>query len=141
VEISEVRKRVKEAIEHAKRAMADRREIINEGTQEYQVFLDRLATPLFRQIANVLRAEGHLFSVATPSGSVRLISDRSGSDYIELSLDTTGRQAQVVVHASRSRGRRVIESELTLGDGPIRDLTEEEVLTAVMKELEPIVER
>ena len=69
------------------------------------------------------------------------MSDKSGSDYIELSLDTSGRHPQVIVHASRSRGRRVSESEMPLGSGPIRDLAEEDVLAAVMKELEPIVER
>jgi hypothetical protein len=141
MEVSEVRKRVKEAIEHARRATAERRTLVDEATREYQLFLDRIATPLFKQLANVLRAEGHLFTTSTPGGSVRLVSDRSGSDFIELLLDTTGRQPQIVVHASRSRGRRTIESETPLHDGPIRDLTEEAVLDAVMKELEPIVER
>ena len=96
---------------------------------------------MFRQVAAVLRAESYMFSVFTPSGSVRLMSDRSGDDYIELSLDTSGTPPQVIGHSSRSRGRRIIESEAPLKQGLVRDLTEEDVLTFVLKELEPFVER
>ena len=78
MEVSDVRKRVKEVIDHAKRAMTERRALVDEATREYQVFLDRIATPLFRQIGNILRAEGHPFTVSTPGSSVRLVSDRSG---------------------------------------------------------------
>jgi len=142
MEVSDVRKRVKEVIDHAKRAMTERRTLVDEATREYQVFLDRIAIPLFRQIGNILRAEGHPFTVSTPGSSLRLVSDRSASDYIDLALDTTGRLPLVIIHSSRSRGRRVTESEAPIGGGaPVRDLTEEDVLGAVMTELEPLVER
>src|SRR5262249_17988594 len=109
MDVSDVRRRVKEVIEHARRAVTERRTVVAEATRDYEQFLERVATPLFRQIGNVLRTEGHPYTVSTPAGSVRLSSDRSGQDYVELSLDTSGRQPQVVVHSSRSRGRRVIE--------------------------------
>lgn len=141
MEVSDVRKRVKDTIERAKRAMADRRALVDEATREYALFLERIATPMFRQVANVLRAEGHLFTVSTPGNSVRLTPDRSNSDFIELALETSGRQPQVVIHSSRSRGRRVTESEMPIGAGAVRDLTEEDVLSAVLKELELMVER
>jgi hypothetical protein len=142
MEVSDVRKRVKETIERAKRASADRRATADEAAGEYQLLLDRIAVPLFRQLVNVLRAEKYPFSVFTPGGSVRLMSDRSSDHYIELTLDTSGSRPQVIVHSSRSRGRRVTESELPVGDGKaIRDLTEEDVLAVVLKELEPLVER
>lgn len=141
MEVSDVRKRVKETIDRAKRAVAERRTHVDEATRDYDVFLERVATPLVRQVANVMRAEGHPFTVSTPGSSVRLASDRSGTDFIEIGLDTSGRQAQVVLHSSRSRGRRVIESEMPIGGGPIRELTEEDVLAAVLRELEPMVER
>src|SRR5204863_6808491 len=101
-----------------------------------------VAVPLFREIANVLRAEKYLFTVFTPGGSVRLMSNRSNEDYIELSLDTTGARPQVVVQSSQGRGRRVTQSEIVIGQGgPVRELTEEDVLSVVLKELEPLVER
>ena len=64
-----------------------------------------------------------------------------GDDYIELVLDTSETHPQVIGRASRGRGRRVLESETPLGHGAVRDLTEEDVLAFVMKELEPLVER
>ena len=141
MEVSDVRKRVKDTIEHAKRAVADRRVHVDDATREFGLFLDRIATPLMRQIANVLRAEGLSYTVSTPGSSVRLVSDRAPVDYIELSLDTSGRQAQVVIHASRSRGRRVTETETPIGGGAVREIAEEDVLAAVLKELELMVER
>ena len=90
-------------------------------------------------MANVLRAEGYLFTVFTPGGSVRLMSDRAAEDYVELELDTTGGEPVVSGHASRSRGRRVIESEGPIG--PPATLTEEDVLSFVLKSLEPLVDR
>ena len=142
MEVSEVRKRVKEAIERARRATAERRALMDEGSREYEAFLERIATPLFRQVANVLRAEGHQFTVSTPGGSVRLASDRSAQDYVELALDTGGRHPLVLLHSRRIRGRRVTESESAVGNGgPVRELTEDDVLAAIIRELEPLVER
>src|SRR5262249_39855274 len=109
--------------------------------KEYSEFLERAAIPIFRQVANVLRAQGYAFSVFTPGGSVRLASDRTGEDYIELALDTAGGRPAVVGHTSRVRGRRITEAERPLGSGPIRDLTEDDVLEFVLKELEPLVEK
>ena len=98
--------------------------------------------PNDRQIANVLRAEGYLFNLFTPGGSVRLMSDRSAEDYLELFLDTTEDPPRVTGRASRRRGSRVLESERPIGSpGPLRALTEEDVLGFVTKELEPFVER
>ena len=140
MEISEVRKRVLETLDRAKRATAARRARTDDAARDYEVFLDHIAVPIFRQVANALRAEGHVFNVFTPAGSVRLMSDRSAEDYIEVRLDTEGDEPHVVGHASRSRGRRVRESERPLADGAaIRDLTEDDVLAFVMKELEPLL--
>jgi hypothetical protein len=142
MEISDVKKRVLETIERARRTAAARRTRVDEAALEYDVFLERVAVPVFRQVANVLRAEGYLFNVFTPAGSVRLMSDRSADDYIELRLDTSGDDPRVLGHASRSRGRRVTESEWPLAErDAIRDLTEDDVMRFVMKELEPFVER
>ena len=142
MQISDVRKRVLETIDRAKRNAAGRRARVDEAGREYEVFLEQIAVPVFRQIANVLRAEGYLFNVFTPGGSVRLMSDRSAEDYLELFLDTTEDQPRVTGRSSRSRGRRVVESERPIGSpGPLRELTEDDVLGFVMKGLEPFVDR
>jgi hypothetical protein len=95
--------------------------------------------PIFRQVANILRAEGYLFNVFTPSGSVRLMSDRTAEDFVELFLDTSGEVPQVIGHASHSRGRRVLEAERAIGAPG--ELSEEAVLAFLLKELEAFVER
>ena len=89
----------------------------------------------------MLRAEGYLFSVGTPSGSVRLVSDASNQDLIEIALDTTGDRARVVGHTSRTRGRRVVDAEEVIGSGDPESITEEELLAFLLKQLEPYVER
>jgi hypothetical protein len=141
MEISDVRKRVLETIDYAKKTAAERRTRTDQAGRDYDVFLDRVAVPLFRQVANVLRAHGYQFTVFTPSGSVRLMSDRAAEDYIELTLDTAGDEARVVGHTSRSRGRRVMESERPVAARTPAELTENEVLAFVLTELEPFVER
>jgi hypothetical protein len=105
------------------------------------VFLEHVAIPLLRQVANVLRTEGYPFTVFTPGGSVRLMSDRAAQDYLELTLDTAGDRPLVMGHVSRARGRRVLESERPVAERTPAELTEEDVMTFVLKELEPFVER
>jgi hypothetical protein len=139
MEISVVRQRLNETIERAKRRAAERRARADDAGRAYDRFLEHTAVPLFRQLVNVLRADGYQFSLFTPSGSVRLMSDRHAEDFIEVLLDTTGDHPFVVGHTSRSRGRRVDESERELGDPAT--LGEEELLAFVLRELEPFVER
>jgi hypothetical protein len=95
--------------------------------------------PLFRQVANALKAEGYAFTVFTPSGSVRLMSDRTAEDYIELTLDTSDDPPRVMGQISRTRGRRVIDTERSIGAPDA--LTEEQLLDFLLKELEAFVER
>jgi len=141
MEISEVRRHLSETIERAKRAAADRRSHVDEASREFVVFLEQVAIPLFRQVANVLRVQGYPFDVFTPGGSVRLMSEKNADDFIELTLDTMGEGPVVMGHSRRGRGRRVLESERPVAEGPIRNLTEQQVLAYLLKELEPFVEK
>ena len=60
--------------------------------------------------------KGYLFSLFTPGGSVRLMSDKSADDFIELVLDTTGAAPLVVGRTSRAWGRTNV-SERPLNPG------------------------
>jgi hypothetical protein len=139
METSEVRKRLHQTIERAKRSAAERRARSDEAGRTFEAFLSTTAVPIFRQVANILRSDGYQFSVSAPSGSVRLMSDRTAEDFIELALDTSGETPQVLGHSSHSRGRRVREAERAIGAPG--ELTEEAVLAYVLKELEALVER
>jgi len=139
MEIADVLKRIHSTIERARQRAAERRARGDEAARAYSTFLDTIAVPMFRQVANVLKSEGYPFSVFTPSGSVRLMSDRTAEDFVELTLDTTGEAPHVVGHASHSRGRRVTETERAVGSPDA--LTEADVLDFLVKELEAFVER
>ncbi|MFN7984850.1 MAG: hypothetical protein U0Q11_23650 [Vicinamibacterales bacterium] len=141
METSVVRKRVAETIEKSKRQAAERRARSEEAARAYSEFLDTVAVPMFKQVANILKASGYAFSVFTPSGAVRMMSDRNAEDYIELSLDSSGPQPMVLGKSSRSRGRRVIEQEQAIAEQSVAHLTEEHVLQYLLKEIEPLVER
>jgi hypothetical protein len=140
MEVSIVRQRLLQPIDLAKRSAADRRARNDEATRVYASFLDRTAVPLIRQVASVLKAEGMAYTVFTPAGSVRLISDRSADDFIEIELDTSGAEPRVMGHSSRRRGQRVVEHEQPIGEA-IADLSENDVLEYLLKELAPFVER
>jgi hypothetical protein len=139
MEISVVRKRLTETIERAKKHAADRRGRSDQASRDFEVFLQKVAVPLFRQVANALKADGYAFTVFTPSGNVRLMSDRSAEDYIELTLDTADDPPRVMGQISRTRGRRVIDAERAIGTPDT--LTEDQLLDFLLKELEAFVER
>jgi hypothetical protein len=139
MEISIVRRRLTETIERAKKGATERRERGDRATRDFEVFLAKIAVPLFRQVANALKADGYAFTVFTPSGSVRLMSDRSASDYIELTLDTLANPPHVIGRISRARGGHVIDAERPIGAPEA--LSEEQLLEFMLKELEAFVER
>ena len=139
MEISLVRKRLTETIERAKKHAAERRGRGDQAAREFELFLQNVAVPLVRQLANALKANGHAFTVFTPTGSVRLMSDRAAEDYIELTLDADENPPRVVAQISRTRGRRVIDAERSVG-APA-EVSEEQLLDFLLKELEAFVER
>ncbi|HEX7940544.1 MAG TPA: hypothetical protein VF488_02000, partial [Gemmatimonadaceae bacterium] len=119
----------------------ERRTRADDAARAYAGFLDTIAVPLFRQVANVLKASGYNFTVFTPSGGVRLMSDRNPEDYVELSLDTSGDEPMVLGKSSHSRGRRVVENERAVAEQTVAHLTEDALLQYLLKELAPFVER
>jgi hypothetical protein len=141
MEVSEVRRRLRGTIERARQQAAERRARVDEANREFPVFLETVAVPIFRQVAGVLKAERYVFDVFTPGGSVRLASERNATDFIEIVLDASGPMPRVMGRTSRARGRRVIETERPIGDGPVRQIGEDQVLAFLSDELEPFVER
>ena len=141
-EISEVRRRLRAAIDRARHTAAERRARIDAAARDYEAFLNERAVPVFRQFANALKAEGHSFSVFTPASSVRLAADRSPEEFIELTLDDTSDPPTVVGRTTRGRGRRLISAERALEEGtPIADLTEEHVVAFLVEGITSLLER
>jgi hypothetical protein len=141
MEIADVRRGVHETMARARQRSAERRARADAASRAFESLLSLTAVPLFRQIANALRAEHYNFNVFTPSGSVRLMSDTSAEDFIELSLDATTDAPRLVGRTSRARGRRVVDSEQVVASGDPESITEAELFAFLMRELEPFLER
>jgi len=106
------------------------------------VFLDEVAIPVARMVASALKAEGLPFTVSTPSGGLRLASDRGRDDYIEFGLQDGGDGASVVGRVRRTRGSRTLEEERAIKPGVSpQDLSDADVLAFLTDALEPWLER
>ena len=140
MEISEIRRRLRSAIDEARRDAAARRARSDAALRDYDTFLSAVAVPVVQQMASALSGEGHHFNVATPAGSVRLTAANSPEDYIEIALDTSEDPPEVVGRTSRGRGRRMITSERPVRDRTaVAELNEEDVLAFLLTEIIPFV--
>ena len=140
MEISEIRRRLRSAIDEARRDAAARRARSDAALRDYDTFLSVVAVPVVQQMASALSGEGHHFNVATPAGSVRLTAANSPEDYIEIALDTSEDPPEVVGRTSRGRGRRMITSERPVRDRTaVGELNEEDVLAFLLTEITPFV--
>jgi hypothetical protein len=142
MEISDIRRRLRLTIDRAKRTTTERRARADAAGRAYQVFLTGVATPVFQMFANALKAEGYAFQVFTPAAGLRLMSERSSDDFVELALDPTTDPPSVLARINRGRGSRVVTAERTLGgDAQIEQITQEDVLLFLLAEIEPFVEK
>jgi len=142
MEISDIRRQLRLAIDRSRREAADRRARADEAGAAYERFLDTVAKPVFQMVATALKAEGYPFTTFTPKGGLRLASERTGEDYVELALDTSGDEPTVVARISRARGRRVVNRERPVREAtPPARLAEEDVLEMLLQEIGPFVER
>jgi len=142
VEVSEVRRQLRHAVDRAKARAQQRRQVAAEADRAYATFLEEIATPVVRMLANVLKAEGYPFTVSTPTGGLRLASDRGRDDYIELALDSSGDTPTVVGRIRYTRGSRTLEEERPIKAGSLpQDVTETDVLSFLVGGLDPWLDR
>ncbi len=142
VEVSLVRNRLNRAIEVARERAQKRRQRTATAERAYETFLQDVATPVMRLVANSLKVENYAFTVFTPGGGLRLASDRGRDDYVEFALDGTAEPPQVVGRISRARGSRTLDEERPIKPGtPPEELSEEDVLTFLLDALQPWLER
>jgi hypothetical protein len=142
MEVSLVRNRLKRAIDAARERSQKHRQRTAAAEQAFHLFLQNVATPIARQTANALKAEGYPFTVFTPGGGLRLASDRGRDDYIEFALESTAETPQVVARISHTRGSRTLTEERPVKPGaPPESLTEDDFLTFLLDALGPWLER
>jgi hypothetical protein len=142
MEISDIRRRFKLALEQAKKASAEKRERTDMASTAFAAFLRDTAVPVVRMFANVAKAEGQPFAVFTPPDTVRLASERNADDFIEIWLDTSLDPPQVATRVNRVRGRNLTSIEgLLRKDAPINGFTDEDVLAFLLEQIGALVER
>lgn len=142
MEVSQVRKRLKSAIDAARERASRRRERMAEAQRAFDTFLSEVATPVARQLANAMKSEGYSFTVFTPGNGLRLASDRSRDDFIDLELDTTGDKPEVMARVSQQRGSRTRDEEIPVKRGAApAEISEDELLDFLLSALEPWLER
>jgi hypothetical protein len=142
MDVSEIRRRVRTAIESARKTTQERRARTDQAARDYEVFLRDVAVPVFQVFGSALVAEGHRFKVYTPAESVRLVSDSSQDDFVEIVLDSSVDPPSPIARTNRSRGRKGLTSERPVREkAAIAELTEEDVLALLLEEIVPFIER
>ena len=137
-DLSDLRRRVRQALQDAKQKAAARRAARDEAAKAWDVALEQTVTPLMRDMAAVLTGEGLGFRLDTPAGVARMVADRSPEDYIEVALDASEDREtpEVIGRTVRARGRQsvtVIEELL----GPPADLSTDRLTAFLMKAIAP----
>lgn len=143
MDVSDLRKRIIRALDDARRDASERRRTNDDAHAAFEVFLDRVARPLFRQALMVLRGEGHEFTLETPADAVRLIPSRSPEEMIEVALQVDAEGPQVLGRTRTLRGGRdprLEERPLAAGKA-IGDLTENDVTGYLVEEIPKLVSR
>lgn len=142
VEVSLVRNQLNRAIDAARERGQQKRQQLAAAERAYEVFLKDVATPVTRQLAIALKAEGYQFTVFTPGGGLRLASDRGRDDYIEFAFDGDADPPQAGARVSYTRGSRTISDERPIKAGASPDaLSEADVLAFLLSALEPWLAR
>ena len=142
MEVSHVRRRLQAAMTTARDRAQRRRQLAADAETAYDSFLSNVATPLVKQIANALHAEGYAFTLSTPGRGLRLALDRGRDDFIELALETDADEPTVIGRIRRTRGSRTIEEERPVKRGASPDqLSEEDLLDFFESALLPWLER
>lgn len=142
MDISEIRRRLRAAVEKAREASAERRARVDQAGRDYEAFLEERAVPAFRQVATALTGEGHPFRISTPAGAVRLAAERSPEEFVEVTLDSSVDPPQVMAQITRGRGRRSLVEDRPLAPGtPIAEITESDVVDFLVAEAVQLIVR
>ena len=142
LETGYIRKQVLHKIYEAKRIAVERRSLAADAGRDGAKVLDLIVAPVFKAVVAILKTEGYKFRVLTPPGVVRLVSEASSDEFIEVSLDVTREPPALIGCVSRQWGRRVLVDDIVIRKFPdIAKFSEQEALTFLLERVVPFVER
>ena len=138
----EIGRRIRRTLVDAKAKAVERREQTTVAEVEGQQVMRRIVIPVMKTIASVLSSEGYRCSVSTPHESARLSFDSPRDAYIEVVVNTANDPPTLIGRTGRTRGSRVLSNEYVIVSHPtIGQLTEEDLVTFVQRELLLVIER
>lgn len=143
MDVSELRKRILRAVDDARKDAAARRVLVDEATKAYARYLDDVVVPMLKQAATIVNASGGTFVVSTPADSARLSAQHASETYLEIALDRSGVEPDVVGRISLARGRQgVVVDERPVATGkPVEALTEEDLAAYLVTAIPRLVVR
>ena len=142
MEVSDVRRRLRSAIDEARRRTDERRARKDAESRAWEKALEDAVIPAVHLVASALTAEGYRFKVVTPGATVRLVPERGGEEFVEIALETDGDEPVVMIRSTQGRGRRTVTRERPLGVRSAADIhTDNEVITPLLEALAPFLER
>ncbi len=140
MDVSELRKRILRAVDDARKDAVTRRAMVDRSVEAYGEFLAAVAVPMLKQAVAVVNASGGTFVVSTPAETARMSAQHAAETYLEIALDRTGTEPEVVGRVSLARGGRqsTVVDERPIATGkPVETLTEEDMaaylVTAIPK--------
>ena len=139
MDVSELRKRILRAVHDARMDATVRRSLVDQAVKAYGEYLNAVVVPMLKQTATIVNASGGTFVVSTPADSARLSAQQATETYLEIALDRSGPEPEVVGRVSLARGRQgTIVDERPVATGkPVEKLTEDDLaaylITAIPK--------
>lgn len=129
-ELTDLRRRVRQAVQDAKRKAAARREARDNASKAWDEAVASIVEPTATLMAAAFTGEGMPHRLETPRGTIRLVNERSTSDYIEIVLDADEDRdvPEVIGRSVAGRGRQsvtVVEQLLGAPD----QLTEDRLIS------------
>ena len=137
MDVAELRKRIARELDRPVPGATggDRRTSSDSARTAFNRLLSGTIAPLLIQTASILKAEGELCQVHTPSDTARIAFNSSHEDFIEFMLDTTP-PAHVIGRSSlRRKGGTTVEDRIIGVGKPIDEINDEDLLAFLLPEI------
>ena len=142
MDVAALRKRILRELDRpgtVKPSSADRRATGDTARQQFARLLDTTIVPLLKQTADILKAEGALCQLHTPSDMVKLAFDRSPEDFVEIMLDTAMPPHVIGRSSVRKKGGTLVEDRIIGVGKEVEEINDEDVVGYLLPELRKIL--
>jgi hypothetical protein len=141
MDVAALRKRILRELDRpgaVKATAGDRRATGDTARQQFARLLDTTIVPLLKQSADILKAEGALCRLHTPSDMVKLAFERSPEDFVEIMLDTAMPPHVIGRSSVRKKGGTLVEDRIIGVGKEIDEINDEDVVGYLLPELRKI---